>query len=115
MARTAARTTPEPARSRVDDRAALALLAHELLPAARRSRSRPLVRAVKQAVGAGDPPSLGRAPERLRRELLELIERHIARSRRGVAPRAVVAVTAAIMADSLAEPGAVRRWASPAR
>jgi hypothetical protein len=96
-------------------REALALLAHEILPSLRRSGVRPLVRVVHAAVVAEDPGKLGRLPERQRRDLLETLERHVARSRRGVSPRAVVGLTNAITAESLPEPGAGRRWASPAR
>lgn len=108
-----------PARRRptavAERRDALALLADEILPSLRRSGVRPLVRAVREAVDAGDPRRLGRLPERQRRDLLEMLERHVAGSRRRVSPRAVVGLTSAITAESLPDPGAGRRLASPAR
>lgn len=101
--------------SALERRATLALLGEELLPALRRRAARPLVRAVREALETNDPRRLGRLPERQRRDLLEILERLVARSRRGVAPRGVVGLTAAITSDSLPEPGAGRRLAPPAR
>ncbi|MCI4335977.1 MAG: hypothetical protein L3K17_02095 [Thermoplasmata archaeon] len=97
-------------------REVLRLLARDLLPALRRAGAKPLAKAVLDAVDAGDPRLLARLPERQRRELLEYLEGHIARSRRGISPRAVVGVTAAVLADSLpSDSGMGRRLASPAR
>lgn len=116
--RRAAPRPPPPAASpssALERRETLALLAEEVLPSLRRSGARPLVKAVREAVDARDPRRLGRLPERQRRDLLEMLERHVARSRKGVSPRAVVGLTGAITSESLPEPGAGRRLAPPAR
>lgn len=115
MTRSRGDALPAAPRRRSDVRVTLAYLRRELLPATRRAGVRPLVRAVQQAIDAKDPSLLGRLPERLRRDLLEMTERLVARSRRADSPRAIVGLTAAVTADALPEAGAGRRLAPPAR
>jgi hypothetical protein len=111
------RATPSTSRpgSSAIDREALAYLGREIQPVLRNGERAALAEAVTAALGSGSVSSLGRLPERHRRELLETIDSRIAAGRPAPTPRALVLLTSVIA--TAPEPSAQRArvFASPAR
>jgi hypothetical protein len=107
-------SSPE-APSSVVDREALAYLQREIHPALRRGEHAVLDRAVTAAVGSGSVTSLGRLPERHRRELLETIDARLAAGRPAPTPRALVRLTSVIATAPAPSALRARVVASPAR
>jgi hypothetical protein len=80
------------------EREALDYLGREIRPALRRGEHRALARAISTVVSSGSVTELGRLGERNRRELLETIEARLARGRPPPTPRALVRLTAVLVA-----------------
>jgi hypothetical protein len=97
------------------DREALAYLGTEIQPALRRGERTMLARAVTSALGSGSVASLGRLPERHRRELLETIDARLAAGRPAPTPRALVRLTSVIATAPAPTARRARAFASPAR
>jgi hypothetical protein len=107
--------TSVPTHGSVVDREALAYLQSEIRPALRRGERTALAKAVTAAVGAGSISSLGRLPERHRRELLETIDARLAAGRPAPTPRALVRLTSVIATAPQPRDLRARIVASPAR
>jgi hypothetical protein len=99
----------------VIDREALAYLGKEIQPVLRRGERTTLAKAVTVAVGSGSVSSLGRLPERHRRELLETIDARLAAGRPAPTPRALVRLTSVIATAPVPTARRARVFASPAR
>jgi hypothetical protein len=111
------RATPSAGRSAVSliDREALAYLGQEIQPVLRRGERTTLAKAVTVALGSGSVSSLGRLPERHRRELLETIDARLAAGRPAPTPRALVRLTSVIATAPEPTARRARVFASPAR